>query len=180
MIRERNFEYENNLVLSVQKGDENSFEELYHTYYKKVYFICYEYFRDTTKAEDVTQEVFMKIHRNITKLSVVETFDVWIRKIAYNCCHTYFKKNSRDAIGNTVDMSVEEGDNYIEHLVVDDRNNDYGTKMELDRAKEIILITLKEMKSENRLVGYLHFFEQLSYQEIVNITGQPIGTISSR
>lgn len=162
-------------VISAQAGNPESFEKLYSDYYYFVWKIGYEYFRDHAKADDVAQEVFINVYKNLNKLENPGLFTGWIRRIAYNCCHKMFTREKSDMIGHT---NVGEDERFVDSVKQD--GPDVLTRIEEEDIKNIIFKAIGEMKEENRLIGYMRFGDGLSYKEIAAYTNLPLGTVAVR
>lgn len=80
------------LIKNYLKGDDNSLEILIRRYLKPIYFFVYGYTKDEQKAEDIAQEVFVKIWKNLKKFDKNKNFKTWIFTIAKNTALDYLKK----------------------------------------------------------------------------------------
>lgn len=163
------------LIRSVQAGNMDSFEELYKQYYYYVLKIGYDYFRNRAKAEDVTQDVFIIVYKNIHGLTNPEMFVAWLNRVTYNYCHRLYAKEKRDSIGY---IYASDDENYIESIK--DEEVDSLKRIEEQHIKQVIFEILQEMKEDNRIIGYLRFYEELSYQEISERMKIPLGTIATK
>ncbi|MBU4479872.1 sigma-70 family RNA polymerase sigma factor, partial [Patescibacteria group bacterium] len=74
------------------KGDEKSFEMLVQNYIKSVYSFAYKYTKNTSESEGITQEVFIKVWKNIKKFDQKKSFKTWIFAITKNTALDYIKK----------------------------------------------------------------------------------------
>lgn len=73
------------LVIRVKDKDMDAFEELYNQMYPKIYFLALSIVKDNYLAQDVVQETFINVYKNINGLENNRTFVAWINRIAYNC-----------------------------------------------------------------------------------------------
>ena len=99
------------LIEEVQTGSQSAFRRLFEIYSDKVYRTSFYILRDKQYAEDIVQEVFLKVYKSIHKLTKVETFEVWLYRITVNTCSSYFSKIKKIPIKDT------EGDLEILNLV---------------------------------------------------------------
>ena len=138
-----------------------SIEDLYSLYYKDVYAFLLSLSKDTHIAEDVTQETFLKVMRNIGKFKGDCDIRVWMFQIAKNTFFTYAEKKRKELADTIEDVADEiAGDvNIVEQL--DDRE----TAMEIHR----ILHTLEDPYKE---VFHLRTFGELSFSNIAQIYGK--------
>lgn len=84
------------LVERLKQGDEAAFNQVYLSYHKKVFTIAENILKDSSRAEDVVQEVFIKVFRHISSLKNEKGLTSWILKIADNTSKTHFKRNKAD------------------------------------------------------------------------------------
>ena len=82
-------------IIKAQNGDTEAFSEIYRAYYKKVYFIAHQYFRDEEMAKDIVQETFILVHKKINQLREPKTFPAWLRKVTYSLCVNQSRKKQR-------------------------------------------------------------------------------------
>lgn len=164
------------IVLKAQAGDQQAFEQLYLQFYKSVYGMCYQYFRNKEKAEDATQDTFLIIQKEIKHLKQPETFFVWMNRIAYTRCCNIYRKEHQDASSYSANIQPA----YLENGFDDVKHNDPVSDIQRNMAKEIIIQALEKMSEDYRLTGYLYLFEQLSYKEISLITGSTTGVVGSQ
>jgi len=83
------------LLKKAQLGDDKAFEEIVEQFQKKIFSYCYYVLRNTHEAEDITQEVFLKVYKNIQRCSDGNAFNPWIYKIASNQCRTVLKRKTK-------------------------------------------------------------------------------------
>ena len=76
----------------------NYFETLYNRYVSKVYRRCLSLIKDTTKAEDFTHDIFLRVHGNLGNFREQATFSTWLYSISYNYCMDQLRSASRTAL----------------------------------------------------------------------------------
>lgn len=156
-------------------GDEEAFEIIYKSYYQYIYFMAIQYFNDEEFAKDIVQETFLKAYKSIHSLETPQAFTVWIKRIAYTICHDKYKARKRDT------MNYAEDDNDLLDIIFENEKAVSPTEeVVFNDVKLTVLKTLEKMKPEIRVIGYLRFFDELSLEEIADITGNSIGTVASR
>ena len=160
-------------IESFQKGDQEAFEIIYNFYKKHIFFMALQYFSNEETAKDIVQATFLQIYEKIHTLSSPKAFYVWMNRIAYNKCCELYRSQRKDSIFYAEDKE----ENELEYR--DPKDSDSLTKIQRKMAMEIVVDTLNRAKPEVRLVGYLRFIEDLSTNEIIEITGLPKGTVGS-
>jgi len=167
------------LVRALKARDEDAFSELVNTYQHKVFNIVYRILGDRQEAEDVAQEVFITVFKHIDQFRGDAKFSTWLYRIATNHARNRIKYLSRRAKKQHQDLAdTPEGD------VID---NPFGSstprpdkKVQALELEVIIQQGLEQLGSEHREIIVLRDIENLSYQEISEITGLAEGTVKSR
>lgn len=85
---------DDNLVRSFKEGNEKAFDRIFEKYHVPVYSICYRYTRNEADARDLTQEIFIRVYRNLAKLRMHSKFFTWLYRITVNACIS-FKRRER-------------------------------------------------------------------------------------
>src|SRR4030042_5260868 len=83
------------LVHDIKQGDEQAFNRLFDKYRVPVYSICYRFIRNEADAREITQDVFIKIYRNISKYNERAKFFTWLYRIAVKPCISYKRRQKR-------------------------------------------------------------------------------------
>lgn len=170
------------LIRRVQQRDERAFEELMRLYQHKVYNLVYRFLGSQEEAEDVAQEVFVTVFKSIDTFRGEAKFSTWLYRIAANHC-----KNRLKYLGRRHHKSTDELTEATERELVDsqplairphvDGPDAVLEGLELERTVQAGIAQLDE---EHRTLVILRDVEDLSYEEISNITGLELGTVKSR
>lgn len=158
-------------ISKAMQGDTEAFSELYRTYYKRVYFMGVQYFKNEDTAKDVVQEVFIKVHKQIHTLKTPKAFSSWLHVLTYRICQN---RNRRKLVVYELSDDVQVED------FADTKKVDIVDKIENERIKEVIMSSLDGMSDQLRMVGVLRFFEELKIEEISEILDVPKSTIGTR
>lgn len=163
------------LINAYKKGNLQAFEIILSKYKDPVYQTIYMLVRDIALAEDLFQEVFIKIIQTIRKGNYTEEgkFLPWASRIARNLCMDYFRKQKATAL-KTIDIDTPSAKNYFKE--------DFNTLLSLEQgqtaASVIALIDL--LPAEQKQVVQLRFYEDLSFKEIAEQTDCSINTALGR
>lgn len=164
------------LVIKVQNGDRRSFDLLVIKYQYKVMGLVRRFVKDQAEAEDVAQEAFIKAYRAINNFRGDSAFYTWLYRIAVNTA-----KNTLDARkrrpGSDVDIDDVEDFGFSDNLRVDENPESLLAGEDMHR---IVEETLAGLPDELRNALMLREFDGLSYEDIAQIMGCPIGTVRSR
>lgn len=151
------------LIKKARDGDNQSFTDLVKDYTPYVYRTAYSLLQDQGEAEDVSQEVFLKVHRSISQLRDVETFPSWLKKIITNSCLDKFKKRRPTPVE----------DYELEQIATPESIQNSDERMEIQ-------VALKQLIPEYREALVLREWQGYNYQEIATILKIPLGTVKSR
>lgn len=151
------------IVLKFQEtGDPCYFEELVRRYRGSILRVCLRIFDDTALADDVVQDVFSSVWREISRFEA-RNFRAWILTIARNRCVNELKRSFRRyEVGETAEI-----------LMTSDENSpDEQTRLELEAC-------LRKLSAPQRIVVKLFYFHGLTYEEIAKRTGYPAKTVKT-
>ena len=144
--------------------EEGRFEELYAAYARDVLRVSYFYLHDRDKAEDVTQDVFMKLLLTAPDL-VPGKEKSWLMKVALNRCRDLW----RTAWLKRVTLGIEK----VERHRAPDRTDEFLEREEL-------LDAIGRLSPDMRSVVLLHYYQGMGVSEIAELLNVPEGTVSSR
>lgn len=158
------------LVDGCRAGDEAAMEAVYRTFRKPVFGIIYRHVFNRDTAEDLLQEVFIKVFVNMDNVRDVKTFPAWIYRIALNCCYSHLR-HSRAVGGDPVPLDAVESAAAVESP--GESGPDRDLKGAIDQAIEVLPRGLKQ-------VFILHDVQGFKHEEIAGIVGCSTGTSKSQ
>jgi RNA polymerase sigma-70 factor (ECF subfamily) len=166
------------LVERARQGDKRAFELLVEKYQRRLLRLLSRMVRDPDEVEDIAQETFIKAYRALPNFRGDAAFYTWLYRIGVNTAKNYL--SSRNKTMRTVsDQAMDEDDEPDERLVAQD-NNTPETELV---SKQIVLAVneaVDALPEELRSAISLREMEGLSYEEIAELMGCPIGTVRSR
>ncbi|MGB3346318.1 MAG: RNA polymerase sigma factor [Candidatus Humimicrobiia bacterium] len=156
---------ENSTIYKAKLGDNSAFEEIVKKYQKSIKVFAYAFFRNIDVADDVSQEIFIKVFKKLKKLRDVSNFKKWLFKIARNTCINYYRKSKKhkDLLEFNESISIHNENKEDKFILKEDIKNSFLKLSSVER-KAIILVSL---------IGF-------SYKETSEILNCPIGTVASR
>ena len=160
MVKEKALS-ESEAIKLVQKGDKEAYQVIVERYMKRAYYIVLGFVRNSQDALDLSQESFIKAFRKIKRFDPERPFFPWFYKLLKNICLDHIKRKSR-----TPEIPLDEVRVFKE-------------EREDKEMKEILWKGIESLPFEQREVIILRYFQQLSYQEIAEITAKPVGTVMS-
>ncbi len=166
------------LVARVQAGDKAAFDLLVIKYQRKILRLLSRMLRDQSEIEDVMQEAFIKAYRALPQFRGDSAFYTWLYRIAINTARNWMASQSRRPSSPSLHQS-EDGETFDEI----DNLTDNNTPESLLASREIaasVNETIQALPAELRTAIVLREIEGLSYEEIAQAMGCPIGTVRSR
>ncbi len=164
------------LVTRSIKGDEGAFNELVNRYKRGVYTVIVRMVRDNETANDLSQETFIKLYRSLSSYDPEYRFSSWLFKVANNLTIDHLRKNRQKVY--SLDAPVEAEDDQVGVQIASSGENplDRVESLELgEQIKEAIM----ELPVDYRRVIVLRHVEDMSYEEIVEVTDLPLGTVKT-
>ena len=161
------------LISRIKAGDERAFAELVNQYKGMVLNLVARMSGKVESAEDLAQEVFVRVWKGIDSFRGDCRLSTWVYRIALNLAIAESKSaRSRSQFLDIDDPTVERGPQFVH----DGEDNPYREEVIL---KEQMLRLLPSMPEKHRTAVVLFYLKQLSYNEISEIMGVPVGTVKS-
>ena len=163
------------LVESALAGRESGFEELVRRYQRPIAAYVYRMVGDYDAALDLTQEVFIKVYSSLDRYRSEFKFSTWIYKIAHNAAIDHLRRNT--ARGQTVSSS-DAGER--SEVVIESRRMTPEQESERNERCSEIETVVQLLPHAYRELIVLRHSHDLSYDEIAEVTGLPLGTVKNR
>ena len=165
------------LVERVQRGDKKAFDILVAKYQHKIVKLISRYIRDQAEVLDVAQDAFIKAYRALPKFRGESAFYTWLYRIAINTAKNYLVAQGRRLPDSDLAIDVAEQYEGASEL------RDYATPERLllkDEIERTVFEVIEQLPEDLRTAITLRELEGLSYEEIAEAMGCPIGTVRSR
>ncbi len=169
---------ENVLIEISKKGDISAFEELIETYQNKVFNIAYSMLNNYEDANDVAQEVFIRVYKSIKNFKGESSFSTWLYRITTNVCLDELRKRKNKNVVS-IDEDIPFDDGEVTRQIVDDGPTP-DIIAEKKEVREIVNEAIGQLSEEHKTVIILRELQGLSYEEISKIINCPRGTVKSR
>ena len=170
------------LVRQCVAGDSQAWQQLVVSQHRRIYAICYRFTGSGSDAEDLTQEVFLKLYKNLSSFDLQKgSFQTWITTLARNLLVDHFRRTRQDRVTDSIDASFDtEGDGpTMADRLADDRPSQEHHVAGLE-LKSRIQGALKQLSPELREAVILRDLEDMDYKEIAQVLRIPEGTVKSR
>ncbi|MEM8933634.1 MAG: sigma-70 family RNA polymerase sigma factor, partial [Acidobacteriota bacterium] len=154
-------------------GDAAAFEEVYARFADMIYNLCYRMAGNRQEAEDLTQEVFLRIHRHLARFDGRAALKTWIYRVTLNHCRSKLGRKKYP----TADLREETEEGGVQ--LVDERRGPEEQALADDAARRISR-ALRQVAPKFREAVILRDIEGMSYDEIAEVLGVRIGTVRSR
>ncbi len=165
------------LIAKCLEGDQKAFEVLLNRYKGRVFSVCYKMVKNRTDAEDLAQESFIKVFSVLDRYDPSYPFSSWLFRITSNLCIDFLRKRKHKTYSIDEPLDGREGKisrQFPSDAVQPDREMEGGEMMGI---LEKALGTLPE---HYRIIVILRHQEHLSYDEISDSLGIPLGTVKAR
>jgi RNA polymerase sigma-70 factor (ECF subfamily) len=160
------------LVQKVRDGDRSAFNQLVLKYRNRVTSIAARMLGDRAEAEDLAQDVFVKVYHSLRSFQGEALFSTWLYRITSNGCLNRRKRQQRE---RRLHDAIEE----IEPLAFDPFANPHSA-LERKQLGALLERIIRELSEDQRLVLILRDVEGLSYEEIAESLSVELGTVRSR
>jgi len=159
------------IIESFIKGNKNAFNLIVLKYQKRIYWVIRKFVLDHDDADDITQEVFLKLYKSLDNFRGESALFTYMYKMAVNFSLNHIKKTKTTSVNKT-DIDSE-----AFRIKSDDANAD--EKFDKNINEEIIRKAIESLPVQQRTVFTLRFYEELSYEEIAKITETSIGGLKA-
>lgn len=163
------------LVERCLRGDDSAWEELVRTHTRRVYAVCYRFTGKDSEAQDLTQEVFLRVFRTISSFRSGEgTFGVWLMRLTRNLLIDHYRRGRKDRATDSIEDQLPVLE---EKVSMTSRTDGLVAGRE---AGEILQGALEKLSPELRETLILRDLEEMEYREIAQTLQVPEGTVKSR
>lgn len=163
------------LALRHRYGDETALEEIYRQYAPMVYNLAFRMTGSEARAEDYTQEIFLRVHRHLARFNGRSTLKTWIYRVALNHCRSRLSRRRFFF----QPLAEEQDDDVAGVQLVETRRGPEDLAMASDAARQVAE-ALRRLKPVFREAVVLRDLEGLTYEEIAEVLKVRIGTVRSR
>mgnify|MGYP001454609988 CR=1 FL=1 len=170
------------LVRQCIAGDQHAWQQLVVSQHRRIYGICYRFTGSATDAEDLTQDVFLKLYRNLASFDVQKgNFNTWLTTLARNLLVDHFRRTRLERASDSLDASLtgEDDGATLASRLADPRPSQETRAAGLE-LKVVIQQALAQLSPELREAVVLRDLEDLDYKEIAQVLRIPEGTVKSR
>ena len=164
-------------------GDAAAWEDIVHRYQRRIYNICYRFAGSAEDADDLTQEVFIKMYKTLDSYDVERgAFTTWVTTITRNLLVDHFRKGKHDRLTDSLDASPvqEEEGRTLREEIPDKATASPDEQVRSREAGEAVHEALQKLSPELREAVILRDLQDMDYKEIAAVLRVPEGTVKSR
>lgn len=157
------------IVARCLQGEEYAWEYIVRTFSRRIYNMAYQITMNSAEAEDLTQEIFLKLYTSLNKYSLGSNFKLWLYRLAKNHIIDWYRKRKY------VNLKMEEMKKDILFESIED-----SLKENVEELKSKLRKAIESLDIQFKLPIILRDLQGLSYEEISDILDIPVGTVKSR
>ena len=167
---------DSSLVARCLRGDETAWEDLVRVHTRRVYALCYRFTGSGSEAQDLTQEVFLRVFRTIRTFRSVEgSFATWLTRVSRNLLIDHYRRTRQDRVTDSIEEQLP---------VLEESGAAASLQPEQvlagREASEILQATLQKLSPDLREAVILRDLQEMEYREIAELLRIPEGTVKSR
>jgi RNA polymerase sigma-70 factor, ECF subfamily len=170
------------LVRRCIAGDAVAWEEIVRRYHRRIYNICYRFAGSADDAQDLTQEVFIKMYRTLSTYDTDRgAFMTWVTTITRNLLVDHFRRTKQERMTDSLDAAPSEHvDARPLSQQIEDKNPLPDSRVQSRETGETVHHALQKLSPELREAVILRDLQDMDYKEIAAVLKVPEGTVKSR
>jgi len=172
----------NLLVRRCISGDAVAWEEIVQRYNRRIYNICYRFAGSPDDAQDLTQDVFIKMYRTLNSYDVERgAFMTWVTTITRNLLVDHFRKSKQDRMTDSLDSAPSQHEDAMPlSEQIPDKTAPPDSRVHSQETRETIHRALQKLSPDLREAVILRDLQDMDYREIATVLKVPEGTVKSR
>jgi RNA polymerase sigma-70 factor, ECF subfamily len=170
------------LVRRCLSGDAVAWEEIVQRYHRRIYNICYRFAGSSDDAQDLTQEVFIKMYRTLNSYDLGRgAFMTWVTTVTRNLLVDHFRKSKQDRMTDSLDTVASEHEDAMPlSEQIPDKAAPPDSGVQSRETREAVHRALQKLSPELREAVILRDLQDMDYREIAGVLRVPEGTVKSR
>ena len=168
-------ELEQGLLDRCLAGEDSAWEALLKAYTRKIYNLCYRFTGRVEEAEDVTQEVFIKVFQTLKTYQAAQgSFATWLNRVARNHLVDHYRRARKDRVTSSLEDELPAAEQKpSQHM-------EPTSQVESRERREVLQLALDKLSPDLREAVILRDLQDLDYEEIAAVLRVPQGTVKSR
>ena len=159
------------IVQECLEGKQGAWEMLVNAYSKRIFNMAYQFSGSYQQAEDLTQEIFLKLYNSLSKYDFEKNFTAWLLTLAKNFLIDEYRRTK---------WEKRNRDNFDDYFLTSDTIESPENGLLKEESRKLIWEGLNRLSSEIRMAIILRDIQGRKYEEIAEILNLPLGTVKSR
>lgn len=165
------------LMLKFKEGDKAAFGELLDKYHKRVINFIYRMVQDRDEADDLAQEVFVRVYKSAASYLPRAKFSTWIYRITKNLCLNELRRRKKRFVSLDETISTDEGE--VKREVADPNAATPFQDTSKHELQELVKEAIESLPANQRMAVILRRYEQLSYEDIAQALECSVSAVKS-
>lgn len=170
------------LIKKCLAGDAVAWEEIVRLHNRRIFNLCYRFTNSSDDAQDLTQDVFIKVYRTLGSYDVEKgAFVTWLTTLTRNLLVDHFRRSRQDRVTDSIDGSSRDDD---DSLTLSDRLEDRepspDDRLASKETQKLVRQALTRLSPDLREAVILRDLQDMDYKEIAEVLRVPEGTVKSR
>jgi RNA polymerase sigma-70 factor (ECF subfamily) len=170
------------LVRRCLAGDASAWAEIVREYHRRIYNLCYRFTNSADDAQDLTQDVFIRVYRTLASYDVEKgAFSTWLTTLTRNLLVDHFRRSKQDRVTDSIDAGLREEEDSV---ALSERLEDPGPtpdqRLASKETQRLVQQALARLSPELREAVILRDLQDMDYKEIAQVLRIPEGTVKSR
>lgn len=174
-----NLEQDSTVVERCLSGDDAAWEELVRVHSRRIYGLCYRFTGKDSEAQDLTQEVFLRVYRSLGSFRSSEgSFSTWLARLTRNLLIDHYRRTRNERVTDSIEEQLPGSEGRTEEKF---RSTSRPDSVVAGReAGELLQAALSRLSPELRETIILRDLQEMEYREIADVLSIPEGTVKSR
>jgi len=163
-------------------GDAGAWEDIVRMHSRRIYNLCYRFTNSPDNAEDLTQDVFIKVYRTLASYNIEKgAFTTWLTTLTRNLLVDHFRRSRLDRMTDSIDAGLtEEADSISLSDRLPDRGPSPADRLASQETQKMVQQALARLSPDLREAVILRDLQDMDYKEISQVLRVPEGTVKSR
>ncbi len=163
------------IIQRVIEGDQRAYAELVDRHKDKAMTLAVRMLKNRSEAEEALQDAFVRAYRALPSFEKKSSFSTWFYRIVFNVCSSVLNKR-----GSNNFLSIDgENDDEIK-IEIQSADDEPDVELESKEFSEIVRSEISTMEESYASILTMFFLQEMSYEEIISVTGLPLGTVKNR
>ena len=167
------------ILQKAKEGDIDAFEQIFQLYHRRIYNAVYGMLSDADEAQDVTQDVFLRLHDALPTLRADEAFSTYLYRIALNLCRDRARRKKRVRF-QSIDTPRTDDEGSSESMEFPDLGKLPEEIVNNEELQTRVREAVSTLSDDHKAVIVMHHFQGMEVNDIARILDVPTGTVKSR